>query len=595
MKKYILLAVLLLASISTVTAVNIYKNINACGAYTSGGGGPTVVYNLTNDITVTSATAGTVCVDISILDTYAETFVTNEHSITYSNGTATTAIRITHATDVVDRAGVAITFTGNLILNNFFKGLEYTTANTAGSYEINPTIYCTNCTYAFYADLTAQAKLTTVVYPCNTSHADWINISGSGLTHSFTINTNATCKIKPTIQFATTQPNDGIPFLNSNKLFNGNVNFTSFQYNSLSGGISYLGNIKNTQFSESLTYPAWYFNNPLVYFVSGTDVNLYPASNLTMISSQLKDYYCVGGLCNPLYLVNYTYPFYINVPDYLQTVYLATNYTTLKIFWKQGLTDYLVAASINNQDQYFSLQSNGVFNFEIDGVNTTVTNSCPSIYSICTLILGSNSTYNITPYTNLNDMWSDIFYTFTPPVSNNWITNDTNFTFTISSVRSDLVYYGLVVVKTFNLTSTVVYNVSTNLTSSGGSLTYQTNGTGRYDFYPYFKITGMQQYNLPPSSIWQGAASGLAALAAQLQAGALLSGWAYAFIALLISALAVIYFSQYSFTGAGIVGCAIFDFFALLWPSASIIGVLDFGMVAFITTALTLFWAARSL
>ena len=589
MKRSIIFALLLFASISTVTAVN----VNKCGSYNSGAGGPNVVYTLTNDITVTTATAGAVCVDISVLDMYAEGFVTNGHSITYSNGTATTAIRITHSTDALDRSGVAITFTGNLIFSNFYKGLEYTTANTAGSYAINPTIYCSNCTYAFYAQMADAAPLTVTTYPCNTSYAVWANVTGGG--HTFAINTNATCKIRPTITFSNTQPNDGLVFLTSNKLFNGNVNFTSFNYNSSSGGISYLGNIQNTQFAETLTYANWYFNNPLVYFVDGTDVNLYPVGNLTMVSSQLKDYHCVGGLCNPLYLINYSFPFYILYPDFVQTVYLATPYTTLKVYWNQGLSNYLVASSINNQDQYFALQSNGVFNFEIDGVNTTVTNTCPNIYSICTLNFGANATYNITPYTNLNDVWSDIFYTFTPTISNNWIVNDTNFTLTIQSVNNDLVYYGLVVVKTFNLTSTVVYNVSVNTSSSGGSLTYQTNGTGRYDFYPFFKITGMQQYNPAGSSIWQGAASGLAALAAQLQSNQLISGWAYAFIALLISALAVIYFSQYSFTGAGIVGAAIFDFFALLWPGASIIGILDLGMIAFITTALTLFWAARSL
>lgn len=406
MKKQIILALLLLASISMAGVVNVY--INGCGDYTASMGGTNQVrFQLNQSITATTTATESVCVNISVTggtggDAY---FNSNGHTITYSNGTATTAILITHTTDAGDESGVKIIFNGSLVLSNFVKGLEYATANTAGSYEINPTIYCTNCTYAFYGQLDAEAPITTVVYPCNTTYANWVNISGSGKTHSFTIDTNATCAVKPNIILSNTQPNDGPIFMASNMLFSGNILFGNFSYNASSGSTTYHADLSGEQISKTSTSANWYFSNPIVYSVGGTGPNLFPSSNLTAISSQFSAYYCGSGACNPLVFQNYMLPstgFFLDQPAQVTpTKIQGINYSRIEFYWKQGLDNFLVGSSINSTDSVFNLQPYGAYLVNItDQTGTTaydVTISCSfSQFNYCILnfVNGAPYTYS---------------------------------------------------------------------------------------------------------------------------------------------------------------------------------------------------------
>lgn len=109
-----------------------------------------------------------------------------------------------------------------------------------------------------------------------------------------------------------------------------------------------------------------------------------------------KMYYCVGGYCNPIQIENKTnWPFYINVPDTLSPAQITNNYTELYIYWKQGFDNYLVASSKNSEDSTFYLQPNGFYTMVLNNGTTNtsynITNSCPSVFSVCAITLLSST------------------------------------------------------------------------------------------------------------------------------------------------------------------------------------------------------------
>lgn len=386
----------------------------------------------------------------------------------------------------------------------------------------------------------------------------------------------------------------GSPFLTSNKLMSVNGNITGFFLPSVGALTNLTIRGKNLILSD-VVYPS---ANYYMYATSAAYLGNPAASTTNITNVNGKFYYCVGGFCNPITFINQTlFPFFINFPDQVQAVQFTTPYTTLNIWWKQGMVDYLVASTSNNEDQFFSLAPGQVFIFGLNNgsgeVNTTIINTCPLTATTCILVISGNNTYTITPYNNFGDIWADITVSVYPP-GGTWFQNDTSLNLTVTSALNDLEYYGMNVYKYFNYTTTTICNVTDN-TTSGGMLNCTTSGVGRYTMIPFFKILGRTEYQYAPVTYWQGQGGGLTNISAQLQSGNIIDGWTYTLVLLILSALAVIFISQFTMTGAGLVGAVVFIFGAFLWPSAIVVGGIQLWSVALVTTIMVLFWGARQL
>jgi hypothetical protein len=591
-KGKILILLLLVCGIASATN----QNINDCGSYTV-----TTGNSLTLTANITASTGSTItngaCVYISVSQN-PDIYLAG-HSITNNGSSATKGIFIDSSYTTVTSS--TITIANNTVITGFATGIEIASANTNPSETINfvsatsKTILNANYSVKITADSLAAVNGLSAICATNTPYVLWLNYSG-------TLTTNPTvavsCNLNPT--FVSDSLSAGPKFMYSNKIFTFNGAF-DFNYTAEENGITYSGTLSKND-SRSAGVGTWYLNNPVVVFNSALEVNAYTGSMTSINSSNFKMYYCVSGLCNPYYFNNtFTKDFYMNFPDFVQTVLYSESYGTLKIWWIQGLTNYLTASSKNSEDKYFAFQQNGQFTFEVcnsgNCTNTTIINNCPSIYTICVLTIGANGTYIVAPIKNYNDLFTDVYWNISPSTRNNWITPENNNTFFqlyIVSVQNDLEYYGLTVKKYFNYSYTTVFNQTINTSTYGGTLNYTTNGTGRYDFYVFFKVPGIPIYTAPPASVWQGNATGLQALSQQLSSGTLISGWSYVLVSLIISVIAVIMLAGYTFTGAGIVGAVIFDVFAYLWPNAAV-GVIPMWSIALITTVVTLFWAARQI
>jgi len=542
--------------------------ITTCGNYSLSSGSHTINVIAGPNSTITNGA----CVYINYSASLTSTGNINITNLMNNRSAATIGLYISDKGD----GNNYININGNGAISGFNQGIYFygddsglsTCTETPPQVTINSSLAIANTTYPFKAQ-TATVKCSNqfgIAFSLyfkayNTTTYTFINHSASTLTLS-----PAATQLAP----ALTTVNTSIPLFTSNKLIMLNGNMT-LNGTIVQNGVSF--NVAGQPSYSTDIAGYWYLSKPVVFYNYSSGVDTWDVTSASLAMNG-KEYYCVGGLCNPYYFSNDLIPLHVNVPDTLVGVKLYEQYTSLRIRWIQGMTNFYVASSRDNQDRYFQLQPNGQYIFELcnstNCTNTTVLNSCPNAYVICQLFISDNGIYVLAPITNLNAMWQDVSYTvsFNPALDYGYIgQNDTNITFTIISRENALQYYGMRVDRYINYSTTTIYNQN-DTNASGGTLVVPTNGSGKYIIYVWFKHRDFAQYSAPPENIWIGVQSGLGALATTLQSGLLVDGWTYCLIAFFITVVTITFVARYTIDGAGIAGLVVYWIMALLYPTA---------------------------
>lgn len=601
-----LLAIIMLLLAGTV-AYATTTQVTACGSYSTSDNNDV---NITTNIYANVGSTITVGTCIYISPSGVGTVMWNNFTIYQNGSSATTGVTL-HSDAVSDQT--VTSFVGNLQITGFTNGIDYQEFYSQGGYAFDVTyqqmsVYTRNVsnpiiiTGKYSANSADVWKVNTRLYTCSAVVPYTFTTLGTGGDWNLTISpiVGECSNINLLTNMYSTS--SGYHIFQSNKLFywnyaGTNVSSTMSIWNV--GPFTQSGVVfaPNTTFSTTTTSGNWYINATVSNDATKSYSNTYTSASMVG-----KIYYCVAGLCNPLYFkTSPTFPVYINVPDFTQIIKFQQNYTNITIYWKQGVVNYEVASSINNQDTEFMLQQNGVFLVVVDGTNYTFVNTCPSAYTACELVpftSNSSTTYTTIPFVNYNDIYRFVTWSIYPTTSTNWITNDTTYTLTFSNTMGNFEYFGITVMKYNNFTTTIYFNQTDNTSGTGGIMNFTTNGSGRYDVVPFYKIlTVTARTNGLVQSIWQGNNTGLMGVGISLSSGTIITPWVYGVLALLASAVVVILLSGYTYTGAGLVGCMVFWGFSLVWnaPLLPIAGLATMTMthLASLTSIITVAWMLR--
>lgn len=594
-KKIILIAFLIF---STIFA---NLNINSCGSYAQSSDGSSIVdINITADISANSGNNNGSCIYLELFESATPSsdvqfrIYGRNHTITQAGSSATIGLYIKtngHNSNGQNKA-LMIYNIDNFTIEGFNEGIKI---DSLGGFYDGP------------ANLINQTRLDFRTF----NVGNIISSSSVGLPTPFIFNSyicnadnytsldlgNITAKIhnyncsEPQLKYVSNLTPYGISgdnlisntnttntlFWNSNKLFYGNCNLGN-------------GTIYNTSYGFFRTY------NNQTFSIQNTSYELFlgyvyskykiadSLTNTNIYNVTGKCYYCIqGGYCNPLYFENYSnFPFIISAPDVLQSITLSNSYDKLRVYWKNGLQDYLIASSVNTQDIYLYLQPNGIYTFEIESggniTNTTVINTCPTSSTICVLLI-QNGSYGFTWNINYNQLVRDVSYNLylensTKNITLNgaFIDRDMNITFVISSASAGLSYYGMQVLKYYNGTTTTIYNNNITNSSAGGNITVQTNGTGKYIIYAWYKHLNYQEYRPVYQQFFIGNKTGLSLISNLISSGTIINDWAYGFVSLILTMIVMAFIARYSLSAAGIGGILIFGFFAFIYPTALLAG-----------------------
>lgn len=259
----------------------------------------------------------------------------------------------------------------------------------------------------------------------------------------------------------------------------------------------------------------------------------------------------------------------------------AYRYSPTKGAWvviEQALTDFSGAGTLF-LEQYI------LYNIIIEAEGYVVLDLDFLPSSVTTLNINLNQEgVGIQKLQDYEYMFDDVSYSLLP--TDTYHPTNINISYTVSSNASKLQYYGINITRIYNTTTTEVYFQNITTQPSGGMLEFETNGTGKYEVKIWFKHENYTEYSPMTKVYYVNYSGGLAEAREELIAEEPISGWAYFFIALIITMCVAGFVSQYSFEGAGLMGLLTLWIFALFYPDASIVCIGgESGM------CLTVFWA----
>lgn len=236
---------------------------------------------------------------------------------------------------------------------------------------------------------------------------------------------------------------------------------------------------------------------------------------------------------------------------------LKQNYVVVE----QGITDYqgqVIFFLELGANYKIVVEQNGYVVISFDLIPTT----CPQPI-IVHLVQSSNTTVKMPEYVY---MWDDVSYLTTPDTG---LYNETNITYHVMSATAKLEYYGLNVTKTYNGTTTTVYYQNVSGSPSGLMFIYHANETGEYDLNIWFKSQNYSLYKPPTIKVWIGPSTSW--MQASKVVGTFISGFGYYVMAVIVAMLVAGFVSNYSISGAGIVGLVVLWIFTLFNPSAQVV------------------------
>lgn len=231
---------------------------------------------------------------------------------------------------------------------------------------------------------------------------------------------------------------------------------------------------------------------------------------------------------------------------------------------EQGITDVTGSATFFLQPfilYQFTTSMNGYVPLSFQFVPSGTT-------SITLVLAGSNGSVISLP--TYQRVFNDVSFAISP---NNVTFSQPNLTlgFQVVSTNGTIQYYGMQVIKKYNATTTTVYSQNISGQPAGGLLQYTATDNGEYDVVTWFQSANYSEYRPYTRMYFVGNASGLAYARSLLANDALISGWSYYFIAVIVSAVAAGFVSRYTWEGAGPVGLIVLWIFTLLNPNATIV------------------------
>ena len=172
---------------------------------------------------------------------------------------------------------------------------------------------------------------------------------------------------------------------------------------------------------------------------------------------------------------------------------------------------------------------------------------------------------NTTPInlTNPNQVLDMVHYNVLPV--NHFFTTPTNLTYTVLSVNNSLIWWGMTV--TYN--GTLVSN-QTSFVAAGGNMTYLANQTGVYNVNIWFQQQGFGIFSPTSFTYIYSNNTGLGAIQPILETGNVISGAGYYIVAIICALLAAAFVSQYTLSGASLIGMIVLYGFTLFWPGAPV-------------------------
>lgn len=197
------------------------------------------------------------------------------------------------------------------------------------------------------------------------------------------------------------------------------------------------------------------------------------------------------------------------------------------------------------------------------GYTTITTDYSPSTLTNVVIRLGRTGGGNVT-LPNFEAVFNDVYYSLTP--SSYYNVNWTLVNYTVFSNSSSLSYYGMYVVHYWNNTVTTVFNSTVFISPSGGSLTYNASAVGSYTVNIFFKHNNFTEFAPMARSFVVVNASTGGSLAQQQLATGFISGWAFYFVAIVVSMLAGGYALRFAPEAAGAVSLLVLWGFTYLYP-----------------------------
>ena len=571
-----------------------YVAVNSCTSFSGTNG-----INLTGNIVVSNSTSLThgACIYAEIGaagGAGTQDIYLNGYNITNNGSVANAAIYV----NITGANAQTFSFYGNSKITAFPNGIilgDDGAAAGARNWFINTSntnISILNSTSAIVYNGTMQyiSKFTiTGITPCYSRNFIYSDRFNASTVFTISTNTNADCYLIPSLLDGSNASLVGQQLLSSNKVQTYNIHANNMTFNGNSSGITYWQAWYGNALQTINTSAAWYLNNP-IYIGGG-----YPFTSGIFNPASIIEHYCIGYYCNPLYFNNFSqFPFYIYAPDAYQGAQVSFPYSTLKFYWNQGGTYYLVASANNSLETYFVLQPNGNYQMEVNGTNQTITFNCPSSFSYC-FVEAQNGSFQIATPALLQTLLNDIQYSYywnngtaNLSASNNFLPYDVNMTFAISSNSSTLAFYWMNITKEYNLTTSNICFQNASGNPAGGVLACPTNGTGRYDIRVCFKSSLYTLTYCPTiKTLWIGNNTGLAAIGRILSSGTVIPGWIYALIAVILTALGMGFVSRFLPWGSGLIGIVLLWIFTILWnaPLNGSISMVHMSMIATIAGA----------
>lgn len=225
----------------------------------------------------------------------------------------------------------------------------------------------------------------------------------------------------------------------------------------------------------------------------------------------------------------------------------------------------------------FFMTPANLYNFTINatGYNYALVSLTPGSATTIIIQLTQSNVPNVTT-TNL---FNDTQYSLTP-ASGYYNTSTQTVTFTVSNNASTLSNWGMWVIANSSY-GLVVFNQTSN-SSTGGTMSYVMRANSSYTAYAWINHTRQPIINVEPHLYYVTSRSvGLAIVQNMLQAGQVVSGWTFEFIALLCSlaaGIAVTWKLNFAPSGGAWTALIVLAFFTMLAPGLTIFGIVTVGL-----------------
>ena len=348
--------------------------------------------------------------------------------------------------------------------------------------------------------------------------------------------------------------------------------------------------LSNTSFTITNSHTFDFCINQYAATVKVNSIHVYSSPGYST-----RDYYIIGSILNAstpivtnLYLLNtslvtaYTFQ---TVNQYVVPIsgvkisvlrFLISENAWVTI--EQRITDFAGYG-------YFSLEPGTLYKLtaEADSYITVNVDFTPGAITSVQIRMLTNGT-TVTPVPNFEQVFNDVSYSITPATY--FHNGTTPAQYQVSSASNSLASYGMVITRRYNGTTSVVFNTSVDTSPGGGILNYTAVDPGEYTMQITFNQTENGVYSPMPTKFFIGTSQG-AGLSKDLFATGFINGWAYYFVALVITMVCAGFALRYSPEASAGAGLLILWLFTFLNLGGVIVTVAGVGITVLYATILT--------